>query len=138
MIWPGRVFCDTSFFFACFEARDVHHARAKLWLAQSARRETVFITTFDIISETVTLLRMKSGYANAMSFIGEVLPALQIARYDDSIRDQALDVFRRFAKDKKLSYCDCLSFAVLTALLDAIPTATFDAHFKSMGLPVLK
>lgn len=58
--------------------------------------------------------------------------------YDDSVRLEALKVFRRFAKDKKLSFCDCVSHVVLTALLDCPPTATFDAHFKMMGLPILQ
>ena len=138
MSWPARLFCDTSFFFACLEPRDIHHAQAKEWLEESAHRGTVFVTTWDIVSETITLLRVKSGYKKAAAFIDEVLPALQIARYDDSIRGQAEDVFKRFARDKKLSFCDCVSFAVLTALLDTIPSATFDAHFRSLGLPGVK
>ena len=135
--WPDRVFCDTSFFFACLEARDAHHATALQWLEASHHRQSAYWTTWEIISETVTLLRRKSGYRRALDFVDEVVPTLHILSSDESVRDETLRVFRRFARDKKLSFCDCLSYVVLTTLLDGLPTATFDSHFKMMGLPVL-
>jgi predicted nucleic acid-binding protein len=136
--WPERVYCDTSFFFACLEARDVNHAQALKWLELSQSAQTVFWATWDIVGETITLLRRKSGYRKADEFIRQVVPALSLASCDDSIRLETLEVFQRFAKDKKLSFCDCLSYVVLTTLLDCPPTATFDAHFKMLGLPVLE
>lgn len=135
--WPERLFCDTSFFFACLEGRDIHHARAAACLERSRERGTVFWTTWDIVSETVTLLRRKCGYRRAMDFIRDVIPVLHLVPCDDSVRREALEVFRRFARDKKLSFCDCLSFAILTTILDRMPAVTFDAHFRAMGLPVL-
>ena len=135
--WPGRVFCDTSFFFASLEPRDQNHAVALLWLKQSQQHKSVFFTTWDIVSETVTLLRRKSGYPVARAFVDEIIPSLRLVATDGSVRQEALEIFRRFAKDKKLSFCDCVSYAILSTQLAEIPTATFDNHFKSLGLPVL-
>ena len=64
-VWPDRIFCDTSFFFACLEGRDANHPAALGRLEQSARRPSAFWTTWEVISETVTLLRRQSGYGTA-------------------------------------------------------------------------
>lgn len=135
--WPERIFCDTSYFFACLEPRDIHHQKAVEWLESSRRHRTVYFSTWDVLSESVTLLRRKSGHARAMRFVDRVVPALQLVAVEDSLRLEALEVFKRFGRDKKLSFCDCLSYVVLTTVLENIPTATFDGHFASMGLPVL-
>ncbi|MCX5797856.1 MAG: PIN domain-containing protein [Elusimicrobia bacterium] len=136
--WPRRVFCDTSFFFACLEARDAHHAQAVAWLEQSERRQTAFWTTWEVIGETVTLLRRRSGYDRAQEFIRQVVPALHTAELDGSARQESLEVFLRFAQDKELSLCDCISFVVLTTRLAHTSTATFDKHFQMLGLPILR
>lgn len=134
--WPSRIFCDTSFFFACLEPRDFNHVQAARWLEQAEREQTAFWTTWDIISETVTLLRAKSGYRPAAVFIEEI-PRLELAAGDAAVQAEAVKVFRRFAADKKLSLCDCLSYVVLTTQLKGVVTATFDKHFKMLGLPIL-
>ena len=136
--WPERVFCDTSFFFACLEARDLNHEKAVSWLRESKAANTTFWTTWEIISETVTLLRIKSDYNKAAAFVKEVVPTLQVISLDDSVRQEALTIFLRFSRDKKLSFCDCLSYVVTTSILDLAPTATFDKHFKMLGLPILR
>lgn len=135
--WPGRIFCDTSFFFACLEPRDQNHSPALLWLKAAQQHKSAFVTTWDILSETVTLLRRKSGYRIALKFIEEIVPSLRLAPTDESVRKEALAIFKRFATDKKLSFCDCVSCVVLSTDPAPIPTATFDIHFKSLGLPVL-
>jgi len=135
--WPGRIFCDTSFFFACLEPRDQNHSPALAWLKASQQHKSAFLTTWDILSETVTLLRRKSGYRIALKFIEEIIPGLRLIPTDESVRQEALTIFKRFATDKKLSFCDCVSCVVLSTDPAPIPTATFDIHFKSLGLPVL-
>ena len=135
--WPAQVFCDTSFFFACLEAGDAHHAEALAWLRSCDESGTALWATWEIISETLTLLRRKCGYRKAAEFARTVVGALRLAPCDDSVREEALLVFERFARDKDLSFCDCLSFVVLTSVVDPMPAATFDRHFKMLGLPVL-
>jgi predicted nucleic acid-binding protein len=65
-----------------------------------------------------------------------IKPALAIVRYDDSVRSAAEEIFKKLSKDKKLSYCDALSFVIITGLLDTIPCLTFDRDFRSLGLMV--
>ncbi|MBI4063535.1 MAG: hypothetical protein HY401_04450 [Elusimicrobia bacterium] len=107
------------------------------WLERSKESKSSFHATWEILSETVTLLRIKSGYVPAARFAQDIIPALHIAAIDESLRREALNIFLRFARDKKLSFCDCLSYAALTTILRGLPAATFDRHFKMLGLPLL-
>jgi predicted nucleic acid-binding protein len=65
-----------------------------------------------------------------------IKPALAIVRYDDSVRFVAEEIFKKLSKDKKLSYCDALSFVIITRLLANMPCLTFDRDFRSLGLTV--
>lgn len=135
---PPRVFCDTSFFYACLDPDDVSHEQAKRLVVQAAEHGTAFYCTWDIISETVTLLRYRKSFALALTFLNEVKPTLRIMPYDDSVRQQAEEVFRRLGMDKRLSYCDAISFVVVTTLLDNVPCFSFDRDFKRLGLTVIR
>lgn len=130
-------FCDTSFFYACLDNRDTNSARARVFLQEAATVACLFYCTWDIISETATLLRYRCTYVRAVGFLDEIKPTLRIVPYDDSVRSQAEEVLRRLGKDKKLSFCDALSFAVVTTLLDGMPCLSFDRDFKRLGLTVL-
>ena len=133
----GSVFCDTSFFYACLDHRDVHHQRAQTLLEETATAHVVFYCTWDIVSETITLLRYRCSYERALQFLDRVKPALRIVSYDESVRNQAEDIFRRLGRDKQLSFCDALSFVVVTLLLDHMPCLSFDRDFKQLGLTVI-
>ena len=52
MALAPRLFCDTSFFYACFEPRDVNHRRAQDLSAEAAESGSALYVTWDIISET--------------------------------------------------------------------------------------
>lgn len=132
----GRAFCDTSFFFASLYPGDTNYDRAGAILAECQEQSVTLHTTWDIISETVTLLRYRASYNTAIQFLDVVKPALAIVRYDDSIRSAAEEVFKKLSKDKKLSYCDTLSFVLISDLLDNMPCLTFDNDFRSLGLMV--
>jgi predicted nucleic acid-binding protein len=60
---PPRVFCDTSYFYACADTDDMQHRRALALADEAARRRTQLWTTWDVISETVTLLRYRRSGA---------------------------------------------------------------------------
>lgn len=62
MALPDRLFCDTSFFYACLDVQDANHERAGELTADAITSATVFFTAWDIISETVTLLRYRRGF----------------------------------------------------------------------------
>lgn len=130
-------FCDTSFFYACLDNRDINSARARVLVREAAATACFFYCTWDIISETATLLRYRCIHGRAVRFLDEVKPTLRIISYDDSVRSQAEQAFRRLGKDKRLSFCDALSFVVVTSLLDGMPCLSFDRDFKRLGLTVL-
>jgi predicted nucleic acid-binding protein len=137
MTLPNLVFCDPSFFYACLDPRDTNHARAQALVAESAFVGTTLCTTWDIISETVTLLRYRRHFRAALAFLNEVKPGLQIVLYGDRVREEAEQIFRSYAHDHRLSFCDAISFVVVTSLLDHLPCFTFDEDFRALGLTVL-
>ncbi|MDN5941196.1 MAG: PIN domain-containing protein [Nitrospira sp.] len=134
MTFPPLAFCDTSFFYACLDPKDVNHARARALVAESASASATFCTTWDIISETVTLLRYRRNFQAALAFLTHVKPELQIDAYGDGVRDEAERVFRMYARDHRLSLCDALSFVVVTTLLDHMPCLSFDEDLRTLDL----
>ena len=61
----------------------------------AATTHVIFYSTWDIVSETVTLLRYRCSYTRALAFLDHVKPLLRLVPYDDSVRSQAEDVLRR-------------------------------------------
>ncbi len=132
----NAAFCDTSFFFASLYPGDSNYDRAGDVLAKCQEEGITLHTTWDIVSETVTLLRYRAGYKAAVQFLDVIKPALAIVRYDESVRSAAEQIFKKLSKDRKLSYCDALSFVIITSLLDNMSCLTFDKDFRSLGLTV--
>ncbi|MBU4319840.1 MAG: hypothetical protein L6246_03470 [Thermodesulfovibrionales bacterium] len=93
-------------------------------------------TTWDIISETITLLRYRASYKAAIEFMDVIKPALSIIKYDDSVRIATEEVFKKLSKDKRISFCDAISYVVVTHLLKDMPCFSFDKDFRSLGLLV--
>jgi len=50
------------------------------------------------------------------------------------VRAQAVDVFRRYGRERRLSLCDAISLVVVTTLLDRMPCFAFDGDFRRLGL----
>ncbi|MBI2369708.1 MAG: type II toxin-antitoxin system VapC family toxin [Deltaproteobacteria bacterium] len=134
---PGRVFCDTSYFYACADRDDMHHRRALALASEAASRRTQLWTTWDVISETLTLLRYRHSSLAAIRFLDEVKPGLHIVDYGANVRVEAEQVFRRRSRDHRLSFCDAISFIVVITLLDHMPCLAFDEDFRSLGLTVV-
>jgi predicted nucleic acid-binding protein len=132
----NRAFCDTSFFFASLYPGDTNYEEAGDILAECQENAVTLHTTWDIISETVTLLRYRASYKTAVQFLDVIKPTLAVVRYDDSVRSAAEEVFKKLSRDKKISFCDALSFVIITDLLDGMPCLTFDGDFKGLGLMV--
>jgi predicted nucleic acid-binding protein len=134
---PGRVFCDTSYFYACVDTDDAYHRRALALADEAATRRTQLWTTWDVISETVTLLRYRHSSAAAIRFLDDVKPGLHVIDYGANIRGEAEGVFRRHGRDHRLSFCDAVSFVVVTTVLERMPCFAFDEDFRRMGLTVI-
>jgi predicted nucleic acid-binding protein len=137
MILPqNKVFCDTSFFFASLAPDDSNYERGGELLEHCKNNSVMLYTTWDIISETVTLLRYRASYRLAVEFLDSIKPSLSIVNYDNSARRAAEEVFKKLSRDKKISFCDAVSFVVITHMLDNIPCFSFDRDFKTLGLTV--
>jgi predicted nucleic acid-binding protein len=132
----NKAFCDTSFFFAALWPEDTNYERAGAVLATCLENSVTLHTTWDVISETVTLLRYRADYQTAVLFLEKIKPTLALVRYDDSVRSAAEKVFKKLSQDKKLSFCDAVSYVVVTHVLDNMPCLSFDRHFRNLGLIV--
>ncbi len=130
------LFCDTSYFYALLSKKDSNHQEAKRWAAEIQKGEISCWTTWDIISETLTLLISRNHYTMAMAFLDELDPSLKKAEYGDEIREAAKKTFRRFNKDHSFSFCDCISYHVIRDLLHPMPALSFDEDFRQMGLTI--
>ena len=133
---PPKAFGDTSFFFASLCPDDSNYARAGKLLEYCEKNNVTLYTTWDVMSETVTLLRYRADYKSAVEFIDIIKPTLSIIPYDDSVRAVAEKVFKKISRDIRLSYCDAISYVVVTHLLDGIDCLTFDSDFRRLGLTV--
>ncbi|HMK76002.1 MAG TPA: PIN domain-containing protein [Thermodesulfobacteriota bacterium] len=132
-----RAFCDTSFFFASLYPKDVNYERAGQILKEVLDQNIFLLTTWDIISETATLLLYRFSSKAAIRFLDEMKPVLNIVHYDDSVREEAEQIFRLFCKDKRLSFCDAVSYVVAKTVLEDIVCLSFDEDFSQLGLTVI-
>ena len=135
--FPRDVFVDTSFWFAALDPNDVNHDTARALIDRARQASTRFHVTRDIVGEALTLLRYRSGVRAALTFLGVVLPTLDVVATDADMHATALEVFRRLAPRRRLSYCDALSLVVVRQHLDDMPCLAFDRDFRGLGLTVL-
>jgi len=133
-----RAFCDTSFFFASLYPKDVNYERAGQILKEALDQKIFLLTTWDIISETATLLLYRFSSKAAIRFLDEMKPVLNVVYYDDSVREEAEQIFRLFCKDKRLSFCDAISYVVAKTVLEDIVCLSFDEDFSQLGLTVIR
>jgi len=116
----------------------VNYGRAGEILRGALEQEIDLFTTWDIISETVTLLLYRFNSEAAIRFLDELKPDLTIVVYDDSVREEAERVFRILILDKKVSFCDAISFVVAGTLLKDCVCLSFDDDFSRLGLTVIR
>ena len=131
----GRAFGDTSYFFALLSATDPDHPAAMRIAQQIAIGQVEVLTTWDVVSETATLLRYRWTHAAAAKFLTRLVPEMTILQPDEDDRIAAIRLFLR-KRDLKLSLCDALSYVVVSTRLDWAPCLSFDADF--CGLTVVR
>ena len=133
----GRAFADTSYFFALLNARDPDHAAAMRIAQQIAIGQVEVFTTWDVVSETATLLRYRWTHGAAAKFLTRLVPDLTVIQPDEDDRIAAIRLFLR-KRDLRLSLCDALSYVVVSTRLEWAPCLSFDADFRAMGLTVVR
>jgi predicted nucleic acid-binding protein len=134
---PSALFCDTSFFYALLDRRDQDHHAAKALSKWVQDQQVPLITTWEMVVETVTLLRYRHSYQAAMAFLRQILPYLNLVYLTSDDRAKALDWFRKLSRDKKISACDAISYTVVRERLNFAPCLAFDEDFTQLGLTVL-
>lgn len=132
------VFLDSSYFKALVDEKDEFHSQAEVILTLLANTQSQLITTNYIIDETATLLRVRCGLEVALKFRGILAtgtPTIKLTRV--IVADDAA-AWDWFSNDwRKLSFTDCVSFAVMKRL-EITKVATFDHHFTQAGFTIVK
>ena len=134
---PRELFVDTSFWFAALVTRDVNHVRAGELLEDAAVAGSRFHTTLEVVSESLTLLRYRDGARSALLFSNQIVPTVEVAVPTSAEHAAALEVFRRLAPRRRISYCDALSFVVVRKRLSDMACLAFDRDFRALGLTVI-
>lgn len=129
-----RVFVDTGAWFAFFVASDPdHHAVAGALTGREGR----LLTTDYVFDELVTLVRYRATHRDARR-VGDALRAGSVTELIGLQRRDIDRAWERFVRDsdKRYSFTDCTSFAVMNRL--GLDTAVaVDDHFRQAGFVVL-
>jgi predicted nucleic acid-binding protein len=129
----SKLFVDTSAFYALEDASDRHHGEAQAIHAWCLHSRPLLFTTHHVMDESITLLGGRLRPAHAARFARRLLTsrAIHLVRTDEALEHAALIVYERL-DDARLSFTDCVSFAVMHAL--DIPAAfAFDHDFERAG-----
>ena len=124
-----RIFIDTSAFCAFTIPKDQHNASAKA-LYKTIQKDKAAIYTSDyVLDEVYTLLKTRGSHATSVKFMDEIARShIIILRLTEEIEASAKLIFRRF-EDKRLSFSDCTSFALINQFgIEAV--FAFDEHFR--------
>ena len=135
MVEIVQYFVDTSAFYAAKDPSDQHHPRAVALMGRVRKNlNSRLVTSNFIIDETLTLIRMKLGHEAAVRFGRQIRESriVEVIHITEELEERAWQVFLKYS-DKKYSFTDCTSFAVMESLSlrDAF---TFDKHFVEHGL----
>jgi len=133
-----RVFVDTSAFYALEDATDRHHREARAIQRWCLRHQPRLFTTHHVLDESITLIGGRLRPARAVRFARLLLASriVHIVRTDEALEEAALNVYERL-DDGRLSFTDCVSFAVMRGL--EISTAfAFDSDFERAGFRLVR
>lgn len=137
-----RLFVDSSFFIAYYDDRDQWHTHAIRTAKNLIDEDPEFFISDYIYSETVSFLLTTHpyhGYSRAQDFDRVVIESEKYAffRINDSLFHGAKEIFFRYNTDKRWSFTDCTSYAMMTDL-GLRKVLTFDEHFSEMGFEIIK
>lgn len=127
------IFIDTGAFIARFVADDAHHKQANQLWREIAKQRTRLYTSSSVVNETITLLSRKVSKTFAVEKGALIYhsTAFEILRSDHKLELAALEWMHKF-KDQKVSFTDCLSFAVMKSH-KIKQYFGFDKHFDIAG-----
>jgi uncharacterized protein len=111
------VFVDTGAWVALQYRRDQYHSRARTVLRRLRSDGLGLVTTEWVMAESVTLLKARGAVDHALTF-GEAVQAGRLGYMAESTaerRRRAWELFTRY-RDRRVSWVDCASFAVMEEL----------------------
>lgn len=132
-----KAFIDTSGFKAVIDPEDDFHSQVvEIWQGLK-EKEAQLVTSNYVLDETFTLLRAKCGLDTAVGFkkaLAESQKSLTIYRVTVADEAEAWKWFKK--KWSKLSFTDCVSFAMMERL-SIEQVITFDRHFARAGFELV-
>ena len=132
----SAVFCDAGFFIALYSKKDTKHKRALELFKEIMAHKIVIHASWFVISETMTILLYQYGYSEARTF-NQTIDLYKIHHSTNSQCHQAIEIFSKLSKDRKISFVDALSKVIITEDLKNIPALSFDDDFRALGLTTI-
>ena len=128
-----KLFIDTSAFYALVDWKDKNHKKAHRTRDSMRGKNRRLYTSNFIFDESVTLIRSKLGFEEALNFGNRMWSskAVKMLKVTEEIENKAWGIFSKY-EDKELSFTDCTSFAIMEKF--GIRNAfAFDDDFERMG-----
>ena len=124
-----KVFIDTGAFCALAIPKDQFNSPAKTIHKQIFDKKTHIYSSNYVLDEVYTLLKTRSNHTISVKFMDEIQKSpLIILCVTEDIEEAAKSIFRKFV-DKRLSFTDCTSFALINHFHIRAVFA-FDEHFR--------
>lgn len=130
------LFVDTGAWVALTWPHDPEHGRATRFLERDPDGP-VLVTTDAVLTETITVLRIRAGHRTAVAFLNYLArkPSRMVVVWTDAELHAAASAIFRKTGDPVYSFVDCLSFAVMQR--DRIREVfAFDSDFRTFGFTV--
>lgn len=128
-----RLIIDSSFYVSLVIDGDVNHLRA---LVAAKKITGMKFTTEDFLKETLTVVSQRQGKFAAEVFYKYVITDTEILPVTTELFYAGLAKFLNPKLNKNASLVDCIGAAIYEDIrADAV--ATFDVHFKSLGVKVI-
>ena len=135
-----KIFLDTSFLFAFYNADDEDHEEAMNLAKELSDGNMVFVISDYVVDELLTLLSSRVGKLRTIKLCNDLIDDIKerflvLVHIDYEIFIDALQIFIQF-KDKEWSFTDCASHALIKryGINKAI---SFDEHFRQFGIEIL-
>ena len=131
------MFIDTGAFLARYLSNDQYHTSAVSQWDETEKAAVPCLTSSLVIAETLTLLGRRATYRFAAERARAIYASniLKIVRPSEADEFAALVYFEKFS-DQKVSFVDCVSFALMNRLqIDEV--FAFDRHFQLAGFTVV-
>ena len=128
----GRVFVDTSAYYALMDTGATRHAQALRSFQRLSGEHTIFYVTTFVVAELHAMLLTRTYRALAARVLEDIYASsIIILRATERDETRAREIIRQHS-DKEYSFADAISFAVMERL-HLRHAWTYDHHFSQYG-----